>query len=76
MEQRCVYVILGLLQTWLEAIEEHSAYSTHYCSQDQVTDEEEEDTVSSMDLKEAVEVSRHYSISIPNSVMVTGNYDF
>ncbi|KAM7319969.1 hypothetical protein ACRRTK_020412 [Alexandromys fortis] len=42
-------------ETWLEAIEEHSAYSTHYCSQDQVTDEEEEDTVSPMDLKEAVE---------------------
>ncbi|KAK7826854.1 hypothetical protein U0070_026450, partial [Myodes glareolus] len=42
-------------ETWLEAIEEHSAYSTHYCSQDQVTDEEEEDAVSPMDLKEALE---------------------
>ncbi|OBS76269.1 hypothetical protein A6R68_17281 [Neotoma lepida] len=40
---------------WLEAIEEHSAYSTHYCSQDQVTDEEEEDAVSPMDLKESLE---------------------
>lgn len=71
-----MYVTLGLLQTWLEAIEEHSAYSTHYCSQDQVTDEEEEDAVSPMDLKEALEVSRHSSTSIPNSVMVSGKYDF
>lgn len=71
-----MYVTLGLLQTWLEAIEEHSAYSTHYCSQDQVTDEEEEDAVSPMDLKEALEVSRHSSTSIPNSFMVSGRYDF
>ncbi|KAL0613541.1 Oxysterol-binding protein-related protein 1 [Plecturocebus cupreus] len=43
------------LQDWLEAIEEHSAYSTHYCSQDQLTDEEEEDTVSAIDLKKSLE---------------------
>ncbi|GAB1301458.1 Oxysterol-binding protein-related protein 1 [Apodemus speciosus] len=41
-------------EKWLEAIEEHSAYSTHYCSQDQVTDDEEEDAVSATDLKEAL----------------------
>uniref|UniRef100_A0A8C6GLT2 Oxysterol-binding protein n=1 Tax=Mus spicilegus TaxID=10103 RepID=A0A8C6GLT2_MUSSI len=41
-------------EKWLEAIEEHSAYSTHYCSQDQVTDDEEEDVVSAMDLKESL----------------------
>ncbi|XP_059975238.1 oxysterol-binding protein-related protein 1 isoform X2 [Mesoplodon densirostris] len=43
-------------EDWLEAIEEHSAYSTHYCSQDQLTDDEEEDAVSAVDLKESLEV--------------------
>ncbi|XP_065745532.1 oxysterol-binding protein-related protein 1 [Phocoena phocoena] len=42
-------------EDWLEAIEEHSAYSTHYCSQDQLTDDEEEDAVSAVDLKESLE---------------------
>ncbi|XP_058533070.1 oxysterol-binding protein-related protein 1 isoform X3 [Ochotona princeps] len=42
-------------ENWLEAIEEHSAYSTHYCSQDQVTEDEEEDGVSTVDLKESLE---------------------
>ncbi|XP_070634905.1 oxysterol-binding protein-related protein 1 isoform X2 [Bos indicus] len=42
-------------EDWLEAIEEHSAYSTHYCSQDQVTDDEEDDAVSAVDLKESLE---------------------
>ncbi|XP_077886363.1 oxysterol-binding protein-related protein 1 isoform X2 [Ictidomys tridecemlineatus] len=42
-------------ENWLEAIEEHSAYSTHYCSQDQLTDDEEEDAVSAVDLKESLE---------------------
>ncbi|XP_058133542.1 oxysterol-binding protein-related protein 1 isoform X2 [Dasypus novemcinctus] len=43
-------------EEWLEAIEEHSAYSTHYCSQDQLTDDEEEGTVSAVDLKESLGV--------------------
>ncbi|XP_044897758.1 oxysterol-binding protein-related protein 1 isoform X2 [Felis catus] len=43
-------------EDWLEAIEDHSAYSTHYCSQDQLTDEEEEDATSAVDLKESLEV--------------------
>ncbi|CAK6448052.1 unnamed protein product [Pipistrellus nathusii] len=30
-------------EDWLEAIEEHTAYSTHYCSQDQVPDDDEEE---------------------------------
>ncbi|XP_047231280.1 oxysterol-binding protein-related protein 1 isoform X2 [Girardinichthys multiradiatus] len=29
-------------KAWLDALEEHSAYSTHYCSQDQGSEEEEE----------------------------------
>uniref|UniRef100_A0A7N5K0N5 Oxysterol-binding protein n=1 Tax=Ailuropoda melanoleuca TaxID=9646 RepID=A0A7N5K0N5_AILME len=43
-------------EDWLEAIEDHSAYSTHYCSQDQLTDDEEEDAISAVDLKESLEV--------------------
>lgn len=50
--------ILVLFQDWLEAIEEHSAYSTHYCSQDQLTDDEEEDEVSTVDVKDSLEVNR------------------
>uniref|UniRef100_A0A5G2QT92 Oxysterol-binding protein n=1 Tax=Sus scrofa TaxID=9823 RepID=A0A5G2QT92_PIG len=42
-------------EDWLEAIEEHSAYSTHYCSQDQLTDDEEEDEVSTVDVKDSLE---------------------
>ncbi|XP_062251359.1 oxysterol-binding protein-related protein 1 isoform X2 [Platichthys flesus] len=30
-------------KAWLDALEEHSAYSTHYCSQEQGSEEEEED---------------------------------
>lgn len=40
---------------WLEAIEEHSAYSTHYCSQDQVSEEEEEDVVSVGQLSDSLQ---------------------
>lgn len=40
------------LQTWLDAIEEHSAYSTHYCSQEQGSEEEEEDEEKGMSLGE------------------------
>ncbi|TKC47936.1 hypothetical protein EI555_008834 [Monodon monoceros] len=50
------HVLVGN-KDWLEAIEEHSAYSTHYCSQDQLTDDEEEDAVSAVDLKESLEVT-------------------
>ncbi|XP_063779678.1 oxysterol-binding protein-related protein 1 isoform X1 [Pseudophryne corroboree] len=42
-------------EEWLSAIEEHSAYSTHYCSQDQLSDDEDEDLVPVGDLKESLE---------------------
>ncbi|XP_068955907.1 oxysterol-binding protein-related protein 1 isoform X2 [Petaurus breviceps papuanus] len=43
-------------ESWLEAIEDHSAYSTHYCSQDQLSDDEEEDdAVSTVDLRESLQ---------------------
>ncbi len=32
-----------VLQEWLDALEEHSAYSTHYCSLEQGSEEEEEE---------------------------------
>ncbi|KAM4549178.1 oxysterol-binding protein-related protein 1 isoform 2-T2 [Odontesthes bonariensis] len=35
-------------KAWLDALEEHSAYSTHYCSQEQGSEEEEEDEVMSL----------------------------
>ncbi|XP_056679785.1 oxysterol-binding protein-related protein 1 isoform X3 [Monodelphis domestica] len=43
-------------ESWLEAIEEHSAYSTHYCSQDQLSDDEEEDDAfSTINLRESLQ---------------------
>ncbi|KAM4704755.1 oxysterol-binding protein-related protein 1 isoform 2-T2 [Rhinophrynus dorsalis] len=42
-------------EDWLAAIEEHSAYSTHYCSQDQLSDDEDENLVLVGDLKESLE---------------------
>lgn len=47
-----------LLQTWLEALDAHSAYSTHYCSQEQGSEEDEEDEGTSLEgLKESLLVS-------------------
>ncbi|XP_030069518.1 oxysterol-binding protein-related protein 1 isoform X2 [Microcaecilia unicolor] len=40
---------------WLAAIEEHSAYSTHYCTQDQLSDEDDDDMVVIGDLQESLE---------------------
>ncbi|XP_077348707.1 oxysterol-binding protein-related protein 1 isoform X1 [Lithobates pipiens] len=42
-------------ENWLAAIEEHSAYSTHYCSQEQLSDDEDEDIVLVEDIKESLE---------------------
>ncbi|KAM6963326.1 oxysterol-binding protein-related protein 1 [Aplochiton taeniatus] len=41
-------------KAWLDAMEEHSAYSTHYCTQDQGSEEEEEDEMSLGDLNVSV----------------------
>uniref|UniRef100_A0A669R1M6 Oxysterol-binding protein n=1 Tax=Phasianus colchicus TaxID=9054 RepID=A0A669R1M6_PHACC len=44
-------------ESWLEAIEDHSAYSTHYCTQEQLSsDDEEDDSVSVTDLQETMKV--------------------
>ena len=49
------------VQAWLEALEEHSAYSTHYCSQDQSGEEEEneEELLSAVELKESLQVANN-----------------
>uniref|UniRef100_A0A8C4UNE0 Oxysterol-binding protein n=1 Tax=Falco tinnunculus TaxID=100819 RepID=A0A8C4UNE0_FALTI len=42
-------------ESWLEAIEDHSAYSTHYCTQEQLSsDDEDDDTVSVTDLQDTL----------------------
>ncbi|XP_053098942.1 oxysterol-binding protein-related protein 1 isoform X3 [Hemicordylus capensis] len=44
-----------LRENWVQAIEDHSAYSTHYCTQEQLSDDEEEDdTVSIVDLQDSL----------------------
>uniref|UniRef100_A0A8C1AR80 Oxysterol-binding protein n=1 Tax=Cyprinus carpio carpio TaxID=630221 RepID=A0A8C1AR80_CYPCA len=40
---------------WLEAIEEHSAFSTHYCSQDPDSEEEEDNVVSVHELSDSLQ---------------------
>uniref|UniRef100_A0A3P9M2R6 Oxysterol-binding protein n=1 Tax=Oryzias latipes TaxID=8090 RepID=A0A3P9M2R6_ORYLA len=44
-------------KAWLDALEEHSAYSTHYCSQEQDSEEEEEEeqVMSLGDLSESLQ---------------------
>uniref|UniRef100_A0A671SXB8 Oxysterol-binding protein n=1 Tax=Sinocyclocheilus anshuiensis TaxID=1608454 RepID=A0A671SXB8_9TELE len=44
---------------WLEAIEEHSAFSTHYCSQDPDSEEEEDNVVSVHELSDSLQVRNH-----------------
>lgn len=40
---------------WLDVIEEHSAFSTHYCSHDQSSDEEEEEVMSLGELTDSLQ---------------------
>ncbi|XP_069813793.1 oxysterol-binding protein-related protein 1 isoform X2 [Dendropsophus ebraccatus] len=55
-------------EDWLAAIEEHSAYSTHYCSQDQLSDDEDEDPVLVEDLKELLESAQHSHRSLSKEI--------
>lgn len=56
-----MYQLCFSVQSWLEAIEDHSAYSTHYCTQEQLSsDDEEDDTVSVTDLQETLKVCTKY----------------
>uniref|UniRef100_A0A8C9Y9G6 Oxysterol-binding protein n=1 Tax=Sander lucioperca TaxID=283035 RepID=A0A8C9Y9G6_SANLU len=51
-------------KAWLDALEEHSAYSTHYCSQEQGSekDEEEEEGISLGELTDSLQVAVHKKI--------------
>uniref|UniRef100_A0A6Q2WXA3 Oxysterol-binding protein n=1 Tax=Esox lucius TaxID=8010 RepID=A0A6Q2WXA3_ESOLU len=48
--------VCSVVQRWLDAIEEHSAYSTHYCSQDQSSEEDEEEVMSVGELTESLQL--------------------
>ncbi|XP_053570959.1 LOW QUALITY PROTEIN: oxysterol-binding protein-related protein 1 [Bombina bombina] len=60
-------------EEWLAAIEEHSAYSTHYCSEDQLSDDEDEELVLVGDLKESLEDAEacHQKLDKEMSVFLT-----
>ncbi|XP_053252341.1 oxysterol-binding protein-related protein 1 isoform X4 [Podarcis raffonei] len=48
-------------ENWVQAIEDHSAYSTHYCTQEQLSDEEEEDdTISVAELQASLKVAQSW----------------
>lgn len=52
--------IATVFQGWMEALEAHSAYSTHYCSQEpgsEEEEEEEENAVSLAQLKASLQVA-------------------
>uniref|UniRef100_A0A8C4ZWM0 Oxysterol-binding protein n=1 Tax=Gadus morhua TaxID=8049 RepID=A0A8C4ZWM0_GADMO len=56
----------GTRKAWLEALEEHAAYSTHYCSQEQSGEEEEneEELISALELKESLQNKQFQHIQI------------
>ncbi|XP_051551012.1 oxysterol-binding protein-related protein 1-like isoform X2 [Myxocyprinus asiaticus] len=54
---------------WLEAIEEHSAFSTHYCSQDPDSDEEEENVVTVVELSDSLQLAEAYHQKLETEVL-------
>uniref|UniRef100_A0A8C7JR04 Oxysterol-binding protein n=1 Tax=Oncorhynchus kisutch TaxID=8019 RepID=A0A8C7JR04_ONCKI len=50
---------------WMDAMEEHSAYSTHYCSQDQGSEEDEEEVLSVGELTESLQVKYQTPLKCP-----------
>ncbi|XP_028299862.1 oxysterol-binding protein-related protein 1 isoform X3 [Gouania willdenowi] len=44
-------------KAWLDALDEHSAYSTHYCSQEQESEEEEEGAMSLGELTDSLQAA-------------------
>ncbi|XP_036378061.1 oxysterol-binding protein-related protein 1 isoform X1 [Megalops cyprinoides] len=58
----------GMRKRWLEAMEEHSAYSTHYCSQDQGSEEEEDDVMSVGELTESLQKAEAYQQRLQSEV--------
>lgn len=53
---------MSVLQKWLDAIEAHSAFSTHYCSQDQDSEEDEDEVISMGELMESLQVRKELFI--------------
>uniref|UniRef100_A0A8B9LCW9 Oxysterol-binding protein n=1 Tax=Astyanax mexicanus TaxID=7994 RepID=A0A8B9LCW9_ASTMX len=49
-----------VLCKWLDAIEEHSAFSTHYCSQEQASEEDEDEVMTPGELTDSVLVRKVY----------------
>ncbi|XP_048363619.1 oxysterol-binding protein-related protein 1 isoform X2 [Sphaerodactylus townsendi] len=67
-------------ENWVQAIEEHSAYSTHYCTQEQWSDNEEEDDPVSVaelqdSLKKAQTCQQRLDKEISSFVSLIKSYD-
>uniref|UniRef100_A0A4W5QF25 Oxysterol-binding protein n=1 Tax=Hucho hucho TaxID=62062 RepID=A0A4W5QF25_9TELE len=56
---------------WMDAMEEHSAYSTHYCSQDQGSEEDEEEVLSVGELNESLQVTYQTPLKCPVVLFVS-----
>ncbi|XP_051977534.1 oxysterol-binding protein-related protein 1-like isoform X2 [Xyrauchen texanus] len=54
---------------WLEAIEEHSAFSTHYCSQDPDSDEEEDNVVTVVELSHSLQLAEAHHQKFETEVL-------
>ena len=59
--------VCSVLQRWMDAMEEHSAYSTHYCSQDQGSEEDEEEVLSVGELTESLQVKYQSTTCLSDS---------
>ncbi|XP_064409679.1 oxysterol-binding protein-related protein 1 isoform X3 [Latimeria chalumnae] len=53
---------------WLDAMEEHSAYSTHYCYQEQLSDDEEDDAVPVVELHDSLQIAQICHQKLENEV--------
>ncbi|XP_063155265.1 oxysterol-binding protein-related protein 1 isoform X2 [Candoia aspera] len=57
--QGCKHLTQAICTNWIHAIEDHSAYSTHYCTQEQQSDDEEEDDATSMaELQDSLKIAQ------------------
>uniref|UniRef100_A0A3B1KKT4 Oxysterol-binding protein n=1 Tax=Astyanax mexicanus TaxID=7994 RepID=A0A3B1KKT4_ASTMX len=52
--QGCKPLTQAQCSKWLDAIEEHSAFSTHYCSQEQASEEDEDEVMKPGELTDSV----------------------
>uniref|UniRef100_A0A8C7R1L0 Oxysterol-binding protein n=1 Tax=Oncorhynchus mykiss TaxID=8022 RepID=A0A8C7R1L0_ONCMY len=64
----CFFTLKCIIsKMWLDAMEEYSAYSTHYCSQLQGSKEDEEEVMSVGELTESLQVTYQSTTSLPSS---------